>query len=463
LGLTFVRLAFIPAIDALPQEAYYFLYSRHLALSYFDHPPVVAYAIRLFSTLVGPSLWAPRLTALTLTLGTQLCFLSLARRVLQQQAEATSAAVVFSTTFAISLLSLISLPDVPLVLFWSLALLGLWGALFEGRATGWAWAGLFMGLAFDSKYTGLLLQVGMFAFVIWSPEHRKRLSTAGPWVATGLAQLVSLPVYLWNAQHHFVSFAFQFVQRAEGVTVSHVVPHAAGFVSSQVALLLPPLLAAIGVALLKGAWPFLRGKGSETQRFLWAFSAPLALGMLAICPFTVVKPNWALPAYVTGTLLAAPLLSVGWRRVQLGLALLVHVVLAWELLFYPVPLAGNDTWMGWKELGDQVSTRVTAPGTFVFTSEENYKIAAELRFYTSLPVYAVNVLGKPALAFDYLGEDLGALKGQDGLLVQTWDGVSADVRARFASVTREAPIPVHNRGKVERTFYVFRCSGYRGP
>ena len=49
LGATilFLSLRFFSAIvvDLSPQEAYYWNYARHPALSYFDHPPMVARVI----------------------------------------------------------------------------------------------------------------------------------------------------------------------------------------------------------------------------------------------------------------------------------------------------------------------------------------------------------------------------------------------------------------------------------
>src|SRR5262245_43293731 len=39
------RLVLSAVVPLLPEEAYYWLYSRHPDLSYFDHPPAVAWVI----------------------------------------------------------------------------------------------------------------------------------------------------------------------------------------------------------------------------------------------------------------------------------------------------------------------------------------------------------------------------------------------------------------------------------
>src|ERR1700677_2962050 len=47
------RWAFDSLWNLVPDEAYYWVWSQHLALSYLDHPPIVAYLIRLGTALMG--------------------------------------------------------------------------------------------------------------------------------------------------------------------------------------------------------------------------------------------------------------------------------------------------------------------------------------------------------------------------------------------------------------------------
>ena len=52
-----------------------------------------------------------------------------------------------------------------LILFWSLSLLFLHRAIFQEKKTYWIFTGIVMGLAFNSKYTAILLQFGLIAFL----------------------------------------------------------------------------------------------------------------------------------------------------------------------------------------------------------------------------------------------------------------------------------------------------------
>ena len=74
IGLYLVRLLLTPTMGLMPQDAYYYYYSEHLALSYFDHPPMVAYMLHFFSLLFGKSVVAIKLTDFLVTLGTLFSF-----------------------------------------------------------------------------------------------------------------------------------------------------------------------------------------------------------------------------------------------------------------------------------------------------------------------------------------------------------------------------------------------------
>jgi 4-amino-4-deoxy-L-arabinose transferase-like glycosyltransferase len=50
--------ALVPPFD---DELYYWCWSRDLQLSYYDHPPMVAYLIRLSTELFGDTILAIRL------------------------------------------------------------------------------------------------------------------------------------------------------------------------------------------------------------------------------------------------------------------------------------------------------------------------------------------------------------------------------------------------------------------
>ena len=63
-------------------------------------------------------------------------------------------------------------PDTPLLFFWTACLWALARLLRSGRPAWWLAIGLFAGLALASKYTALLLWVGIGLWLLWVPSQR---------------------------------------------------------------------------------------------------------------------------------------------------------------------------------------------------------------------------------------------------------------------------------------------------
>jgi 4-amino-4-deoxy-L-arabinose transferase-like glycosyltransferase len=472
LAINLGRFAFSLGFDLTPQEAYYFFYSQHPALSYFDHPPAIAIFLWLFSAMLGPTELAIRLTAFTLTAGTQIAFLMLAGKFLPRE-KLARAAVLFSTTAMVSVLSLISTPDVPLLFFWTLSLLFLYRAVFEQSRVAWLLAGLAMGLAFDSKYTASFLQLGLLVFLIGSRAHRHFLRTPWPYLSIAMAHLAMAPVYVWNWQHGFASFLFQSSGRAShfgGLTFRYFLK----LLATQSFLLFPPLLfAVVWFAARSGIHRSARGWIRHPEAFfLISFFAPMFLLFTGLSFFALVKPNWLMPTYVTGLIFAAAFISKRLTRWQYGLSALVHAVMAAELLFYPVPIRSDDTWFGWKELSRRVAAlQKLSPESFVFSADD-YKTTAELAFYTGSKIFGANVLGQRALQFDFVGDDLAALRGRDAIFLDSAPNDLSEAPAgripealagRFASVEQLEPVVLRSGKSIARKFFVYRCRGYKGP
>jgi 4-amino-4-deoxy-L-arabinose transferase-like glycosyltransferase len=469
-ALNALRFAFGFTFELMPQEAYYFLYSQHLSLSYFDHPPAIAYFIRLFTSLLGRSELSLRFTAFALTAATQVAWIRFAAQLLSPRIW-SRAALLFASTGFITVASLISTPDVPLLLFWTLSLQQLHRAIFLERRWSWLAGGLMLGLAFDSKYTGAFLQVGLLLFLALSRIHRPLLKTPWPYLCLGVAHAAILPVYIWNARNGFASFLFQSVERAHALGEPRP-KYLLALVATQAALLMPPLLGAMAWALgrsrflLRQTWRPVRQK----PLFLACFFVPMAVAFIGLSLFTLVKPNWLMPCYLSAILWVAPFLRRRWKW-NLAFAAVFHVAAALELIFYVVPIQSDDTWFGWKELAAQVSRIASAhPDAFIF-STDGYKTSAQLAFYLGTRVYGPNVVGRPGLQFEYVGDDLAALRGRDALYVHSAprdfsaarSGQATELAAYFESVEELDPVLIFNKDRVARKFFIYLCRHYHIP
>ncbi len=77
-----IRFVFTGIMGLMPQDAYYDFYAQHLDLSYYDHPPMIAYLLRFFTSLFGKKVFVLKLADTLVTLLTLFSFYQLAKKFL---------------------------------------------------------------------------------------------------------------------------------------------------------------------------------------------------------------------------------------------------------------------------------------------------------------------------------------------------------------------------------------------
>ena len=177
-----------------------------------------------------------------------------------------------------------------------------------------------------------------------------------------------------------------------------------------------------------------------------------------------------MPSYITGIILAGMFISKKLLKIQIIFSIVFHVLFSFQIIFYLVPIKSDDTWVGWKELAiETTKLQEKYPNTFVF-SDDNYKTSACLNFFMDDKVYAQNIIGLPALHFDYLGDDLTSLNNKNALFIES-DKRFKDRKLKgeinpllgkyFEKVTELTPIIIKINGKESRKFWVFYCTKYQ--
>lgn len=465
-----IRFVFTGIMGLMPQDAYYDFYAQHLDLSYYDHPPMIAYLLRLFTSLFGKKVFVLKMADTLVTLLTLISFYQLAKKFLSRH-KAAQAVVIMLSTLMISILSLISTPDVPLMLCWTLSLNFIHEALFGKRSIYWIWAGVFTGLSFDSKYTAVFLIIGLLGFLIISRPHRKFLISRWLFLYFLFFAVTIFPVVLWNARNAFASFKFQSEGRAqEGIHID--VRGFAGVIGHQSAILLPILF----FSLVYFIYRFLRKYGLRFARipadqlFLLCFFIPLFIGFFSLSFIYWVKLNWMMPAYISGIIWVSRYWNLKWIRYQLIFSIFLHLLLTVEIIFYIVPIRSDDTWFGWSSFANQVKTvRSQYPNAFIFAADD-YKTSAVLNFYLNEMVYSKNIVGQKALQFDFIGSNLQDLNGKDAIFIDSNPrfhdlenenaALPPNFNIWFDHIVPLQPILIKNNGTVVRKFSVFLCRNY---
>jgi len=426
IGLTVTRLFLAGRTELIPEEAYYWTYAQHPALGYFDHPPLVAWAVRAGTLVFGDTELGVRFVNFLAWIAT--CFLLLATGKAWFSERVALAGTLLFAILPISVgIGFLVTPDAVLILCWTLTLFAVSRAVQTQCGRYWALAGLGFGGAMLAKYYALVLLPSLLIFLAVSPRYRFWLKKPQPWLAGLLALAVFSPVIIWNAQHDWASFAFQST-RTIGQSGA-VVRRVGMFWLYQLLMSTPVGLAVLAVAAGRAVRRGWRGDRADNWNFVAAFGLPV-FGLFAVASVkTNIHINWTAPAFLALALgggavwgEAVEARRRGWVTgtwvllVLCGAAAIFgHVRLATG---HPAKVAyANDN--GWRELAVQV--RAAAPATGgqpFFIGMDKYNIAAELGFYLQQPAECVNgyATGAQGLGYRYW-TDLRRYVGRPAVIV----------------------------------------------
>jgi hypothetical protein len=213
LAFYLVLAAVLPAAD---DEVYYWAWARPLQFSYYDHPPLTAYMIRLSTDIFGDSIFGFRVPACLATVFVAMVIAHLSRP------RSLLPGVLLTPLFTLG--AVLITPDTPLLCCWAayvwwlvevhrrLTPLAEEGGPASGEASlpWWLWlvGGVILGGGVLGKYTmALAVPSGFISFcLVW--RHWKRWLPG--YIAHGVVSfLVASPILIHNIQHDFVPLLFQ--------------------------------------------------------------------------------------------------------------------------------------------------------------------------------------------------------------------------------------------------------------
>lgn len=289
----FARWIFIArgSLQLAEDEAYQWLWSKHLAMSYFSKPPLIAYTQFLGTTLWGDTVFGIRFFSPLVTALVSAVILRFFARAVNTRAGFFLLLIVTATPL-LSVGAVLMTVDPLSVLFWTAAMLAGWRAIQEKGTTGdWLWVGLWMGLGFLSKYTELFQLLCWVVFmVLWAPA-RRHLRRPGPYLALLVNLLCALPVLLWNAQHSWITVHHVAVDADVGQPWRRT--FVADFLGSEAALLNPVFFIATVWASVALWW---RGRHNPLLIYCFSMGAPLFLAYMIHSLHARVLPNWIAPS-----------------------------------------------------------------------------------------------------------------------------------------------------------------------
>ena len=203
--------------ELMDDEAYYWVYSRHLDWGYFDHPPMVALLIKmgygLFHNEFGVRLGMVILNLFTLIITDKL----IPRR------DNKLFYLLLCIMGAMQLGGMLAVPDVPLIFFTSLFFLVYRNFLDQQSWKNTLLLALSMVLMFYSKYHGILI-VG---FTLISNLNLLRVFKF--YVACIVTTLLFMPHLYWQYAHNFPSLQYHLFERnASSYSVNYTIEYILG-------------------------------------------------------------------------------------------------------------------------------------------------------------------------------------------------------------------------------------------
>jgi 4-amino-4-deoxy-L-arabinose transferase-like glycosyltransferase len=383
--LTALRLVAAMMLPPAPDEAYYWIWGRALALSYYDHPPMVALWTAAGSGLLGDTALGLRLLG---PLGVAAASVLLARAgntLFPATGAGYWAAALLNGTLLFSAGSVLMTPDTPLLVFWCAALWAWVQAHLRQDGRWWLVFGVLAGCALLSKYTAAFLGLGVLIWMIAAPQARHWFRDWRLWAGGILAVVVFSPVLVWNAQHDWVSLVKQ-GGRAGSVGTGSALRYLGELIGGQIGLATPIIfvlcVAGIGVACRR-FW-----RGDAAAGLLVAATIPAALVFLWQSTGSRVQGNWPAILYPSACLAAAGYLSPRWHRwrrwgISVGLVLTAMVLLQAALAPLPLPRRSDPTLArlgGWQDFANRVEELRLERGAS-FVAAEEYGLASELALH----------------------------------------------------------------------------------
>ncbi len=390
-------------------EAQYLDWSRSLAAGYYSKPPFIAWIIAgnnvICSKLeISQIEGCTRLTQPIAIFFTSFFITATTWLISRNKLAATWACLVVSTLPFIGFYSLFATTDAWLLMFWSMALYFSILAIQQSKwqLIYWGLVGIAIGLGLLTKYSmAALLLSGLIWLII-----NKRFFAFGPWFAVVISTLIFIPNIQWNISTDFPTLSHH-IEIAQ-ISVDNQVFRDlnarmfsfSGFLISQV------IVAGPHVIFFLGLQAFRFSKYGFSGSFKLRADNDLALSLLRCATWLLLLlagmqafssrafANWAVPAYLSASILLAVELSkknLGYRtkkyfrRLVLG-SIIFGFILALTLIHLPsVAYYSGDIFgykiraveklRGWKELAFWVRKEATTR-RWIVVSDDRRILAA---------------------------------------------------------------------------------------
>jgi 4-amino-4-deoxy-L-arabinose transferase-like glycosyltransferase len=475
-----LRLVFWLVAFPNPDEAYYWLWGQHPALSYFDHPPGQAWIQGLFTAGLGRSPFTLRLPNLISNGLLAYTYYRICRYLYGDRAKPAFGLVILMLLASPLYFLFLGLawPDHGLITFTLISAYGfitfLDRYLSDGRGSSWRlWvAAIALGLAGLCKYSAVFVAAGFAAVLLTDARLRPLWRDRRLYLAMVIAAGALLPILLWNLTHDWQSLRF-YADRSVGDWSLKFGPcfnfllfswllvspwHWVGFYRAGCLARRNVEIRSNSVYGAVAAWVF--GVSTVALTLISLLSA--ALYYWNITAYLLLLP--LLPRVLWGSHTPKlPTQRLFWGSQCYGL-LFAALLVTQYCIIPPSALANLDVdpdsriVYGWPEVGAVVQQEANQLGATSFLLATDYRSAAALAF--QLNRTEVAVISERRTQFDLWYPQNQAFAGRDAvILADDWHPLSPTVLAQFDHHDPPIAVPIQRFGIWIKNYYV--CKAYR--
>ena len=449
----------------LPDEAYYWLWSKNIALSYFDHPPLVSWIQALLSFFSVNKYFLIRALPVLSLVSVLIIVVVWQQYILKKfYFGACLQSIVLFLTFPIfAIFFSISFPDYLLItlLFGTSFCLFLY---FERNDMDkialhyWYLAVILFSLALLTKYNAILLGIGVLAYFLYNKKAIGGPSYGHIIAAAFIIFLTQTPVLFWNLNNDLASFSFHLNHRLDREKdYASVMKNSVVFFSGALLAFSPIFI----VSLIKN---FFSTKYADNRKNFYTLSKFVLVFSFAFCIFlsffTNVLYYWLTPAIILLIPFVTNIIRAKiWQYFHIFYGTLISLILFINMSFYPISAFFGDVdretaiVFGWEKIIRDVEKEKIEYGIekVIFS---DYRLGSLYIFHSG--DFKVDVvMEKRRTQFDVWREEKNSF-GTNSLIIADKDfPIGKKILSKFDSIEFLRDIEIHIGNKLVRKYHVF--------
>ena len=274
-------------------EAQYWLWSKSFEFGYFSKPPFLPWVIGAYSAVFGDSFFSLKLIPVFTYFLIAFTIYNLSKNVGLEKNEAISCSLFFLLMPAVSFSSFIISTDIFLILFWTLSLNELIKITDKPKTKNFFFLGIYIGLAFISKYAAIYFLVCFLVYVLIDRKFRNLFfeNYLNFLLSLLFVLIILAPNIIWNLNNEWVTLQHT-SDNANLKNIEMNLFRGLEFIGIQILMLGPFIFLGALIKIKKLNF-------SKNIKILLVFSLPIFVIVFFEAVIVRANANWAAPALIS--------------------------------------------------------------------------------------------------------------------------------------------------------------------